>query len=386
MVEVIDSMMVEDYRDIVPGWYILQGPPETTTTVHIPTESIYGLLWAWGLTNEDGVPPELLAELGYGTQDDPSAWSTWTAMPWISQEGDYDQYANTITPDDVGVFSYAVRFNGNWGVGNPNNMWYYGDTNGNVYDPVEAGVLTVIGPTIELVKTVGTDPNVCAATDTIEVLAGTEVFYCYSVTNTSLIQLEVHDLVDDQLGNLLVDYPFALVPGESTFITASAVITEDVVNSATWTAGDGDTHFAESSDTAAVTVSTADLSLTKTGPSLVETGDTFTYTLTVENLGPDAAVDVVLVDTLPDGVTFVSATAPCTEASGVVTCELGEIAFEGVVEIEIVVMAPDVVGTITNDAMVSSGAFDPDETNNTATLDTVVEVGVYLTFLPMTFK
>jgi uncharacterized repeat protein (TIGR01451 family) len=45
--------------------------------------------------------------------------------------------------------------------------------------------------------------------------------------------------------------------------------------------------------------------------------------LTLRNLGPSAAADVLLTDTLPRGVTFSSATATVHTSSGaVVTCTL----------------------------------------------------------------
>ena len=53
----------------------------------------------------------------------------------------------------------------------------------------------------------------------------------------------------------------------------------------------------------------ADLSLTKTdSPDPVLAGQQLTYTLTVHNAGPASAPSVSLTDTLPAGVTFVSAT------------------------------------------------------------------------------
>ena len=130
----------------------------------------------------------------------------------------------------------------------------------------------------------------------------------------------------------------------------------------------------------------ADLLVTKDGPATVKVGDTFTYTLTVENLGPDTAVNVVVTDTLPAGVTFVSATTPCTEAGGVVVCALGDFASGDLAVIEIVVTAPDTAGTLTNNAVVASATLDPDETNNADSFDTVVELGVYFTYLSLTYK
>ena len=69
-----------------------------------------------------------------------------------------------------------------------------------------------------------------------------------------------------------------------------------------------------------------DLMIEKSGiPGTVIAGETLTYTLTVTNTGPADAVSVVVVDALPEGVEFVSATtayplATCNEG---VTCALG---------------------------------------------------------------
>ena len=68
----------------------------------------------------------------------------------------------------------------------------------------------------------------------------------------------------------------------------------------------------------------ADLSITNTdSPDPVVPGGTLTYTLTVSNAGPSNATSVIATDTLPTGVTFVSATTGCAYASGTVTCTVG---------------------------------------------------------------
>jgi hypothetical protein len=89
---------------------------------------------------------------------------------------------------------------------------------------------------IGLNKTVGTDPNVCAATDEITVPAGTEVTYCYEVTNTGTITLTLHDLDDSELGMILNDFAYDLLPGATAFLTQTATINVTTVNTATWTA------------------------------------------------------------------------------------------------------------------------------------------------------
>ncbi len=91
-------------------------------------------------------------------------------------------------------------------------------------------------PAITLTKTVGLDPSACSTETAIEVQTGTEVIYCFSVENTGDVTLSLHDLVDDHLGTLLNDFPTNLTPGATVILTASAVITEDTINTATWTA------------------------------------------------------------------------------------------------------------------------------------------------------
>ncbi|MCO5316558.1 MAG: DUF11 domain-containing protein [Solirubrobacterales bacterium] len=71
----------------------------------------------------------------------------------------------------------------------------------------------------------------------------------------------------------------------------------------------------------------ADVAIVKTADNHnPQAGDVVTYTLTTKNNGPAAAENVVVTDELPDGVTFVSADAPCTESGGKITCALGTLA------------------------------------------------------------
>ena len=55
-------------------------------------------------------------------------------------------------------------------------------------------------------------------------------------------------------------------------------------------------------------------------PDPVTVGDLLTYTIMVENTGNFGASNVVVTDSLPAAVTFVSASGGCAYASGVVTC------------------------------------------------------------------
>ncbi|MCB1007893.1 MAG: hypothetical protein KDB94_03260 [Acidobacteria bacterium] len=101
-----------------------------------------------------------------------------------------------------------------------------------------AGAWIAAGGTAEiaLAKTVGTVPNVCAATNEVAAPYGSTVYYCFTVTNTGTLALNSHDLVDSHLGTILDDFSYTLNPGESTYIVVSDVVAGDVTNTATWTA------------------------------------------------------------------------------------------------------------------------------------------------------
>lgn len=105
------------------------------------------------------------------------------------------------------------------------------------YSQVDQLALSCTLPSISLTKTVGTTAGVCAATDTITVPAGTDVYYCYTTENTGNVALDLHDLEDSELGPILNGYALTLAPGASAEVIFGPVtITNSVTNSATWTA------------------------------------------------------------------------------------------------------------------------------------------------------
>lgn len=109
----------------------------------------------------------------------------------------------------------------------------------------------------------------------------------------------------------------------------------------------------------------ADLVAVKTGPAQVLVGEGFAYTLQVENLGPDDAVDVVVTDSLPEGVAFVAASGDgwaCSHdgaAPGMVTCQRPALPVGTAPAITVEVGASDVAGTVVNTCTVSSATIDP---------------------------
>jgi uncharacterized repeat protein (TIGR01451 family) len=126
----------------------------------------------------------------------------------------------------------------------------------------------------------------------------------------------------------------------------------------------------------------ADLALTKDGPTSVVAGEGLTYEIGVTNTGPSTAHDVVVTDTLPLGVSFVSvtpSTGSCTYGqpdARDLACNLGNLASGASATITVEAdVAPDVLpGTLlVNKAGVSSSTADPDNANDIASVTTAVE-------------
>jgi uncharacterized repeat protein (TIGR01451 family) len=155
-------------------------------------------------------------------------------------------------------------------------------------------------------------------------------------------------------------------------VDPAAVDVAVITNTATVSSATADPAPGGESATATTTVSvtSADLSLTKVDDAdPVAAGGSLTYTITVNNAGPDTATNVTMNDTLPAGTTFVSVAAPagwtCTTpavgATGLVSCTnpgmvIGNAAFTLVVD----VAGNTVPGTvISNTASVVSTTFDP---------------------------
>jgi uncharacterized repeat protein (TIGR01451 family) len=121
-----------------------------------------------------------------------------------------------------------------------------------------------------------------------------------------------------------------------------------------------------------------DLAIFKTADRVVvPPGEELFYTLTVRNNGPDNATNVVVTDTLPAGVTFIVATDTCVEGPPrTLTCYLDDLAAGKTTNFIIKAVVDAHVHdstTITNRATVTSDQQDPDQTNNTAEVTTIVE-------------
>ena len=152
-------------------------------------------------------------------------------------------------------------------------------------------------------------------------------------------------------------------------------------NSATVAATTADPTPENDTSSTGLLVSNADLSVTKAGPAAVTAGNTVTYTLSIANGGPDAAVNAQLIDTLPPNTTFVSLTQntgpaalcspPPVGGTGTVSCVISTFASGAQATFTLVIRAGNTT-SITNTATAVSDSFDPDPNNDASSSTTTV--------------
>lgn len=106
-------------------------------------------------------------------------------------------------------------------------------------------------------------------------------------------------------------------------------------------------------------------------PDPVAAGGVLTYTLTVTNQGPDAAVGVSADLVLPAGTAFVAAGTGCSQVAGNVTCALGDLAAGQQVSRDVQVSVAG-AGAIASQASVGSATADGNAANDTASASTMV--------------
>lgn len=150
-----------------------------------------------------------------------------------------------------------------------------------------------------------------------------------------------------------------------------------VVNTATVTSSTPDLDLNNNSSTASAPLGPkADLQIVKTASTgSVMAGGQVMYTLVVNNDGPSNATGATVSDTLPTGMSVVSA-APtqglCTTGLGI-TCHLGTIAAGGSAQVLVTAnVAATAAGSMVNSATVVGQQPDPDPGNNSSSATVTV--------------
>jgi uncharacterized repeat protein (TIGR01451 family) len=116
-----------------------------------------------------------------------------------------------------------------------------------------------------------------------------------------------------------------------------------------------------------------DLTVTKTSsPPTVEPGGRVTWVITLRNVGPGPSQGAIVQDTIPAGMTDVSAPG-CTIAGSTVSCVFGPLAVNQSVPITLTADAPSTTSTcFTNTATITTTLpADRDTTNDKRAGDVV---------------
>ena len=129
-------------------------------------------------------------------------------------------------------------------------------------------------------------------------------------------------------------------------------------------------------DSVTFTPGTVDVGMTKSvvGSSTIAVGDVATFRLRASSSGTVAATGVAVTDTLPDGLTLVSAPPACTSSGQTVTCEAGTLApgAEATFDLQVRAELAAAGKTLTNGARVSTADPDLAQTDNSASADLTV--------------
>jgi len=128
----------------------------------------------------------------------------------------------------------------------------------------------------------------------------------------------------------------------------------------------------------------ADVRVTVSGPDSAPQGAQVTYLITVSNLGPDTAHNVVLTNPIPAGSRFVGISTTrgtCAKPSrGSISCSLGDLAKDdsgvSALSVKLTVKAGSTVTDLASASSTTNGAgaatADPDTSNNWTSLTTTV--------------
>ncbi len=191
---------------------------------------------------------------------------------------------------------------------------------------------------------------------------------------------ETNGIVTCELGTL--------PKGTEAVISIDVKVPQDIaqgtslVNEVTASATEVDPNPVDNTSVTNTAVTTnADIKVDKTDDlDPIDIGHNLTYSMIVINNGPSKATNVSLVDDLPSGVDYLSSTpsqGSCNETGGTVDCNLGSLLVGQQAIVEILTLT-SATGTVTNTVQVSADPTDPNEANNTSTVDTTVTAKVTL--------
>ncbi len=222
------------------------------------------------------------------------------------------------------------------------------------------------------VQVTNNGPDVASGVQITDILpTGVTYVSRYTAHGSYDVGTGVWDVVD----NILVGDTYTL---RISVLVDSGVAGSTVTNSATITASDQiDADSSNNSASISFQVLGADLAVSKTvdNPTPLQ-GDTITYTLTVTNNGPDdAPTGIQIIDVMPTGVIYLSASGTGTYDGSTGIWDVGALPNGTTATLDIVATIGSGVGgsTLTNSATITTFTVpDTNATNNIATVDITV--------------
>lgn len=231
-----------------------------------------------------------------------------------------------------------------------------------------------IGTQLTTIESVA-DVGISKTDDVDPVVAGTTLNYTVTVTNngpSDAYEVEIFDAMPSEVtpGGITTNFIGTLAAGAGTSLQFSVTVDAAASGAITNTAYfDTDSDDPESNndmvEEVTLVIAEADLFLTKVADqSLVLDDSTITYTLTVSNVGPSHADGILLTDFLPAGVS----------PGGTPIYGVGPLAAGSVTSIQLAVTVDETtIGVITNKAVVTTTATDPNSANDSAEAETTIQ-------------
>ncbi len=268
-------------------------------------------------------------------------------------------------------------------------------------DSSQVDVAVVTETDLVISKTASVSPAVIGDTITWTVVVSNEgPSDAFDVTVTDSVPVEVTDVAADGGTDWVCDvidndvscvYVGSLAALDSAEFTVTGTVTADAYpelsNTATVTTSTPEPDTSDNTATSTTPVEVqSDLGVTKTHVGTPQVGGQVVYTMTVTNYGPtENTGPVTLVDSVPAGLTFVSAAGDgwvCDFAEPTVTCTRGGVfAVDATASVTLVATVepaawPEVINTVT----VSSPHPDLNSDNDAASDPTPVDPLVVLGF------
>ncbi len=164
-------------------------------------------------------------------------------------------------------------------------------------------------------------------------------------------------------------------PTSTPTFTATATWTPTSTETATPTP----THTSTPTWTPTTSPSGVDLQIAKiASATIIEPGDTLTYTLTITNAGPADATNLIVNDTLPSALHYVSANGggwSCNTSGATLTCQRASLLVGATSSITLVTTIDLLAsGSVINTADVNIPASDPTPDDNSDTAVTTINV------------